>query len=145
MNSQRPLAKQVIAECQDLQSPAVVEVDPLIFQWPETVQALESLGYFVPQIEDALIATKNDLLKALDEACDFPDYFGFNWDALLDCLSDFHWHPAKGYILVFENPKGLNQGDLKLFLEVAQEANRRWASRGIPFKLLVSKGSVKAE
>jgi Barstar (barnase inhibitor) len=35
-------------------------------------------------------------------ALDFPDYFGRNWDAVYDCLTDFNWLPAAGYVLVLD-------------------------------------------
>jgi len=31
---------------------------------------------------------KEQILHALSEAFEFPDYFGFNWDAAFDCLLD---------------------------------------------------------
>ena len=31
---------------------------------------------------------KDTLLTSMAKACDFPDYFGHNWDALWDCLTD---------------------------------------------------------
>ncbi|WP_233257717.1 barstar family protein [Micromonospora sp. S4605] len=33
----------------------------------------------------------------------FPGYFGWNWDALSDCLRDLSWLPADGYLIVIEN------------------------------------------
>ena len=36
-------------------------------------------------------------------ALDFPSYFGMNWDALSDCLTDMSWRPAAGYALLFIN------------------------------------------
>lgn len=34
------------------------------------------------------IADREALFDALAEALSFPDYFGRNWDAVADCLSD---------------------------------------------------------
>lgn len=34
------------------------------------------------------IADRDALFDALAEALSFPDYFGRNWDAVADCLSD---------------------------------------------------------
>ena len=38
------------------------------------------------EIEATGIANRGQLLEALAESLDFPDYFGNNWDAFLDCL-----------------------------------------------------------
>lgn len=34
------------------------------------------------------IASREELFDALAEALSFPEYFGRNWDAVADCLSD---------------------------------------------------------
>jgi RNAse (barnase) inhibitor barstar len=36
-------------------------------------------------------------------AWQFPPYFGENWDALDECLSDLDWLPAQAYVLVVTN------------------------------------------
>lgn len=33
----------------------------------------------------------------------FPAWFGYNWDALQDCLRDLSWLPEGGHALVFEH------------------------------------------
>ncbi|MBY8887323.1 barstar family protein [Streptomyces sp. PTM05] len=40
-----------------------------------------------------------------------PDYFGWNWDALSDCLSDLHWLAEENVLLVVENAEALLNGD----------------------------------
>ena len=37
------------------------------------------------------MTTQPALLDSLFESQRFPDYFGFNWNALFDCLGDFSW------------------------------------------------------
>ncbi|MGW2601710.1 barstar family protein [Streptomyces klenkii] len=39
-----------------------------------------------------------------------PDYFGWNWNALSDCLRDLHWLPADQCIVVIENSERLLSG-----------------------------------
>jgi RNAse (barnase) inhibitor barstar len=42
------------------------------------------------------------LFAEFARALSFPDYFGANWAALEDCLSDLGWLPAPAYLLVVD-------------------------------------------
>jgi len=46
------------------------------------------------------IKTKGALLDELYRRLSFPDYFGFNWDALVDCLRDLSWLPTGPVVLL---------------------------------------------
>jgi hypothetical protein len=67
-----------------------------------------------------------ELLKALYERLELPGYFGFNWDALSDCLRDFHWRPEREVVLVHEDIPNLPEGELRTYLEVLCEALASW-------------------
>ena len=41
-----------------------------------------------------------DALRAVARALQFPDWFGGNWDALEDCLSDLAWRKGEGHVLL---------------------------------------------
>jgi RNAse (barnase) inhibitor barstar len=87
------------------------------------------------------IRDKEGLLQAVAEAFAFPNHFGSNWDALLDCLSDLHWLPASGYVLIMLRARYLETADPKsfnTFLEVCQETAARWRGRKAFFKVVVS-------
>jgi len=52
------------------------------------------------ELAGATIRGKDDLMSALAEALKFPDYFGRNWDAVLECLRDLPDRiPGEGYVL----------------------------------------------
>ena len=46
---------------------------------------------------------KDDLLRRLAVSFELPASFGYNWDALADCLRDLRWIPAWGYVMLFEH------------------------------------------
>ena len=73
-------------------------------------------------------ADKELLLKSIAAALDFPEWFGANWDALEDCLSDL---PGKGHVLVFDDPKPGD--DLGVLIDVLRSSAESWAGRGKPF------------
>jgi hypothetical protein len=46
--------------------------------------------------------TRAGFFQELARVLHFPDYFGRNWDAVYDCLTDLNWLPAAGYVLVLD-------------------------------------------
>jgi RNAse (barnase) inhibitor barstar len=52
---------------------------------------------------DRKIASSREALFAeIARTMRFPAYFGHNWDAVYDCLTDLRWLTADGYALVFD-------------------------------------------
>jgi hypothetical protein len=74
---------------------------------------------------------KPELLKNIAAALDFPDWFGANWDALEDCLSDLSWSKAGGHVLLFEEAE--RGDDLGVLIDVLRSSAEFWAGRGKPF------------
>lgn len=74
-------------------------------------------------------ADKAALLRAVSEALAFPPWFGHNWDALEDCLTDLSWCPAEGYLLLLEGHEGLPGEVVRTFVEVLASAAQYWAAR----------------
>ena len=94
----------------------------------EIADALKASGVFLARIA---FADKEKLLKNIARALEFPDWFGGNWDALEDCLTDLSWRDAEGYVLLFE---GAKPGDeLGVLIDVLRTAAEHWAGRGKPF------------
>jgi Barstar (barnase inhibitor) len=86
---------------------------------------------------------KEALLKAMAAALDFPDWFGQNWDALEDCLSDLSWREAAGHVLLFEQAG--DDDDVGVLADVLRSAAEYWAGRGKPFfAVFVDPGRVLA-
>lgn len=112
---------------------AVIEVAPTLITHVRFADELAQAGLYAMVIDRAQVFDKTTLLHALYQACQFPAYFGFNWDALLDCLSDFGWHAAKGYALIVRNAEAIktrNPDDWATFLEVVRDAAQRRADAG---------------
>jgi RNAse (barnase) inhibitor barstar len=64
-------------------------------------------------------------------ALQFPPYFGENWDALDECLTDLEWLPAEAYVLVLLDAVHLLDRESpdvrRVFWETAEGAAREWA------------------
>jgi RNAse (barnase) inhibitor barstar len=65
-------------------------------------------------------------LRQLGSALHFPSWFGANFDALFDCLTDPDWHPpAKGQVILLSGSASLQASapdDFTTLIEVLQAA-----------------------
>lgn len=82
-------------------------------------------------LEDA--TAKPALLRSIGAALGFPGWFGENWDALEDCLTDLSWRPAQGHVVIFESIGSLSTDDLGVLIDVLSSAAQFWATQGTPF------------
>lgn len=75
------------------------------------------------------------IIEALGQALGFPEWYGANLDALNDCLTDFSWHDAPGYVIVLSGVDAL-RADENMFStlnEVFSNAIEAWRGQDIPF------------
>lgn len=110
----------------------------------EVHAALESEGIVWFDLNVGGSQGREDLLRGLAEAMRFPDYFGMNWDAVIDCLRDLDDRvPAEGYVLFVHGADFLwrhhlqTMGDLvEVWLAAAEETGHD----GIPLHLVFLSG-----
>ncbi|MBW4692031.1 MAG: barstar family protein [Lyngbya sp. HA4199-MV5] len=62
-------------------------------------------------LNGAGISDKTEFLQAIATAMSFPDYFGQNWDALEDCLTDLDWLNGDRIVLLYDQPDRFAQAD----------------------------------
>jgi RNAse (barnase) inhibitor barstar len=106
----------------------------LLLVTPE--QRAESLvhpptGLTLKVIKGRHCKTPANLFDEFARALEFPDYFGHNWDALEECLTDLEWLPAKGYILLVTDAAHVLPNDdteYETFLEILRDAGEAWGS-----------------
>lgn len=70
-------------------------------------------------------ATKDAVLSRLGTALAFPSWYGANFDALFDCLTDADWQPSKGHLILINGMAELRTSDPDSFatlIEVLQAA-----------------------
>lgn len=76
------------------------------------------------------IYSKEQLLRTLSDKLHFPDYFGHNWDALFDCLSDLGWINEQNIVIAHATIPELYPKDLVTYRELLVEAANRLESAG---------------
>jgi RNAse (barnase) inhibitor barstar len=107
-------------------------------------EAAESLEYPVHRVDLARVTTKEAFLAAVGEALAFPDWYGHNWDALADCLTDLSWMAADGYVIVLDHADtfaAASPTDFATALSIFQDAADTWREDNIPFWTLVGTAS----
>jgi Barstar (barnase inhibitor) len=104
------------------------------------------LGWHLAHLDGGAIGDRGDLLAAIGEALQFPAYYGQNWDALEECITDLAWLPARGYLLLYDQADRLALREPEVWriaCETMREAALVWARQSTPFYILV-RGSPSA-
>lgn len=103
----------------------------------------EDPGLLVIRLDGKAARDKRALMAALAREMNFPGYFGANWDALRDCLTDLdEFLPAPGWKLVVTDSAevlGGDAGERAAFLETLDSAALFWRQADPPrdFKVLL--------
>lgn len=106
----------------------------------EIVAAARDCRFAIFRISLAGVGGKEALLAALARSLAFPDWFGHNWDALEDCLTDMSWRPADGYLVVLADAHPFHAArrrDFDMTCRIFDAASNYWRSEGVPFWTLV--------
>lgn len=120
----------------------------------------EDLSYVYSQKEVKVITIDGEKCKVLTDLsneialkCKFPDYYGHNWMAMHECLTDmYEWLEADSFLIVIKNKKAfLSKGKkyLDSFKSVINQAgdcyseptpesqkNEEWARGAMPFHVV---------
>ncbi|MEV6022157.1 barstar family protein [Streptomyces sp. NPDC052036] len=85
---------------------------------------------FVASFQGADAFSVDDAFQKFWDAFKLPDYFGWNWPALHDCLRDLSWLPGDQYLLVISEAEKVLLGDEEgrlEFLRLLAATGRRWS------------------
>lgn len=98
-------------------------------------KAAESLDYACFKAD---LRESDDLAVALVElgrSLGFPEWYGANLDALNDCLTDFSWYEAPGYVVIIAGADTLHARGIPFVQlnEVLAAAAQEWRKQDIPF------------
>ena len=98
-------------------------------------EAAESLGFACFEVD---FRESGDIAVALDElgrGLGFPDWYGANLDALNDCLTDFSWREAPGYVVIISGADTVHAlgTPFSQINEVFSNAIQEWRRHEIPF------------
>jgi RNAse (barnase) inhibitor barstar len=87
------------------------------------------------------VVDKDSFLMIMSRTLKFPTYFGMNWDALNDCLTDMSWKPAIGYVIVFTNFKSISENmaaEIQIIRNIFDSSAQYWKQKKVQFYIVLS-------
>lgn len=115
---------------------------PGIYRWhsgfevADVRHAVDHAGWTFGYVDGLHAQTKTEFLREIGEALDFPDWYGQNFDALADCLTDVD--DGDGTILLWDGWGALARGEPRAFsVALSVFGTRVNADRGGPFAVLL--------
>ncbi len=79
------------------------------------VADLTAAGFDVRELDGRAVRDERSLVQALGPALSFPDYYGGNWDAFVDCVGDLAETADASIALVWTAANQLARSDLHAF------------------------------
>ena len=146
----------------DINAPAVVRMTQGPLSVENIRRAAGGLKYFIADLDGCKMSGKKEMLEQFAEQLKFPEHFGFNLDALEECLRDLgDWIRARGYLIIVRRAESAAKGsrpslkssgsrspspeaegipeDFGVLLEILRTASGHWKKRnpGVPFKVIL--------
>lgn len=85
---------------------------------------------YVARLDGREMRDTDGVLRQFYDGLRLPDYFGWNWDALSDCLRDLEWLHADHCVLIVEAADKALSGDAagqRLLFRTLLRAGQRWS------------------
>lgn len=115
----------------------LLEESPSV-EYLEKLTSERGLAFFL--LEGKEIHDKDQFLKQASLALRFPEYFGNNWDAFFDCLTDMSWHETDGFVILYDHFDSLaahSPREFEMALDIFKESTEFWHNRGKALFLLL--------
>ena len=65
-------------------------------------EELSTAGWIMRIVDGGAMVDRASMFDEFAAACDFPDWFGRNWDAFVDCLRDLSWLPDAPVVVLWQ-------------------------------------------
>jgi RNAse (barnase) inhibitor barstar len=125
----------------NLQGIATGQGQPAVYYWPtptqEVIDSIAGQGGRCFLLNGERMAEPHLLMQEFARELEFPDYFGHNWDALEDCLTDLSWLDENLTHFVLWIDKWERCAS-PILLEVLEQAVTLWADAATPLYVLLS-------
>lgn len=96
------------------------------FYFIDTFEEIKIEGDTYVVVLNGNIFFKEDLFNEYYTKLKFPSYFGFNWEALEDCLKDLIWIEQESIIIYHPDLPQLSDEDMKTYLKIIRDSSGEW-------------------
>lgn len=94
----------------------------LFYQDPSEIQTDNAYLVYLSDLK-----SKDEVFCLYKQSLNFPDYFGFNWDAFKDSLSYLdEWMNKKTILIIHKNMPSMKEEDTKNYLYVLNNICETW-------------------
>lgn len=107
----------------------------------EAHEAASGLGFLHRTIDLPETLGSSAIIEAFGKSLEFPEPYGRNWDALVDCLR--YLPDSKGYVLIIRSIDRLWKSDPTLYYKLTHilsdlgRESHSWKNERIPFKTIL--------
>jgi RNAse (barnase) inhibitor barstar len=105
-----------------------------------TSKSATSIGFDCWSLDISTTHSAPALLRHIGQALHFPEWYGENWDALADCLTDLSWSDAEGFLVLLRGSDALHTAQPALWqklVDMLSEVSDFWRENQIAFWVLV--------
>ncbi|MEV0375500.1 barstar family protein [Streptomyces sp. NPDC050636] len=126
---------------------------PGVLSWPadrsvaDALAAARDAGWSGAALDLEGTADKAEFMERCARSLRLPDWFGRNWDALADCLTDLSWCPADGgRLLVVTGWQGYASAvpdDWSIVEGVLADAVGYWRDKDTGLAVIMARGRAR--
>ena len=106
---------------------------------PENASVVKQKGIEIFYLDGKQVFDKHSFLRKIATAMKFPDYFGQNWDALDECITDLDWCSAERYLLIYDQPNIFANAaptEWQIAYDILRSAVAYWQATDTPMDIL---------
>lgn len=88
-------------------------------------------GGTVVKLDGGLMRTAEALFAEFVREFRFPEYFGWNWAAFAECITELSGYPARAYLLIIERADLVlvdGPADREIFFRLIKDVSSEWAN-----------------
>ena len=101
---------------------------------------MEKIKRNVVIVDSSKIKNKHDIFNLFSKKLSFPNYFGNNWDAFWDCITDLMWLKNKDTLVKIKDYDILKQKEEgKILIKILTDAKTFWKKHNVDFDLNIFK------